>query len=368
MRNLTYTIGFIFSFLVLTTGCEETLLKEQYENTATDNFEFFWSEFDKLYGAFDAKQINWDSLKTIYGININENTSNRQLYDAICGLLNELNDGHADIYAPEFGYYRSWNRRNKSYFSDIKTNSLGHVVNMQSIIKTKYMNQQFKSENYSGWLFFYGTIPYNGHEVGYICIPTFNIADFPNDFIQEAVDSFNTLDAVIIDLRFNGGGTTEAFVSLLNSFVSEKKLYMKSQFRNGPKHNDFTKIDEHWINPHSDGLKKIPVAILMNSFSASSSDHFILGMKTQSNVITVGDTTCGAFSAVYVRVLPNGWKFRLGSQVVYAPDGQIFSDQNGNYLEGIGIAPDYYVSDVWSEVVKGHDLVLEKALSKLTSK
>jgi C-terminal processing protease CtpA/Prc len=140
---------------------------------------------------------------------------------------------------------------------------------------------------------------------------------------------------------------------------------MKSQFRNGHKHTDFTKIEEHWTTPHNDCLRNVPVAVLMNSFSASSSDHFIMGMKTQPNVITVGDTTCGAFSAVYNRVLPNGWKFRMVSQVVYNANGKLLCNENGIYLEGIGIAPDYYVPDSWAPIVNGKDVVLDKALKEL---
>jgi hypothetical protein len=352
----------------LLSSCEEVLLNEKFENTPRDNYELFWDEFDQFYGAFEAKQVNWDSLKVVYGKEINENSGDHQLFKAISGLLNELNDGHADLYSSTNGYYRSWNRRNKSYFSDFKSTDFSHVGQLQSTIRSNYLMGKYKYGNFSNWLFFWGTISYEGRQIGYICIPTFNINDYPNEFIQQAIDSFNQHDAVIFDLRYNGGGKTEAFVNSLNSFASEKKCYMQSQFRDGKKHSDFSKKDEHWINPHTNGLKPIPVAILMNSYSASSSDHFILGMKTQSNVITVGDSTCGAFSAVLERVLPNGWKYRLGAQVVYAPDGSLLTDKNGNYLEGLGIAPDYYVTDQWKAVTKGHDFPLDKALEELNKR
>ena len=143
---------------------------------------------------------------------------------------------------------------------------------------------------------------------------------------------------------------------------------MKSQYRNGTKHDNLTKMDEHWTSPHSNGLNNIPVAILMNSFSASSSDHFILGMKTQSNVISIGDSTCGAFSAVYERVLPNGWKYRLGSQVIYSPCGSFYTTNDGKYIEGHGIAPDFYIQDNWNQIIIGQDVVLNKALEELNRK
>ena len=217
---------FIFAFCTfLFFACEDDLLHENYQsNTITDNYNCFWNEFDQLYGAFDAKKINWDSLKIVYGKELNNNSSDQLLFTAFCGLLNELNDGHADLYSPQFGYFRSWNRRDKSYFNDIKSNDISMVVRLQNLIRSKYLNNRYESEVYSDWQFFWGTIHQQNLKIGYICIPTFNISDYPVDFIQQAIDSFNQQDAVVIDLRFNGGGTTEAFVSSLNSFATEKKL------------------------------------------------------------------------------------------------------------------------------------------------
>ncbi|MBP7507557.1 MAG: hypothetical protein KA807_07045 [Prolixibacteraceae bacterium] len=362
-------INCVFIALIISlAGCEENLLKEKYENTTIDNYELFWSEYDLLYGAFEAKNINWNSLHDVYLDGLDDNSTDLKLFNALSGLLNELNDGHADLTAPGVGYFRSWNRRNKSLFSDLLINDFNNVNFLFSKIKTNYLEGKFKSGEYSDNLFFWGIIPFNSRKIGYIYFPTFSIDDYPSDFIQEAVDSFNMVsDGVIIDLRYNGGGRTEAFVSSLNSFANERKLFMKSKFRNGPSHSDFTKLEEHWTNPHSDCLKKIPVAILMNSYSASSSEHFIIGMKSQSNVITVGDTTCGAFSAVLERVMKNGWKFRLGAQVVYTPEGKLMTDDKGNYLEGIGIKPDYYETDKWRAVMNNNDLPIEKALTVLTS-
>jgi hypothetical protein len=367
MKNVNIYLITVLS-IFLFSACEETLIEEEYINTPLDNYEVFWNEFDRFYGAFEAKNVNWDSLKNVYARGLTDSSTERQLFNAISGLLNELNDGHADLYAPNVGYYRSWNRRNKSYFGDLRNNDYSSITTMQHVIRTNYLDNNFESGIYSNNNFFWGAISYENKKVGYICIPTFSISDYPNEFIQLAVDSFNKLDAVIIDLRFNGGGRTEAFVTSLNSFASEKKCYMKSKFRSGSSHSDFTEIDDHFTNPHSDGLKNKPVAVLMNAYSASSSDHFILGMKSQSYVITVGDTTCGAFSAVLERIMPNGWKFRLGAQVVYGPDGNLLADSRGKYLEGIGIAPDFFVQDQLKEIRKGKDVPLDKALLEIVKK
>jgi carboxyl-terminal processing protease len=313
----------------------------------------------------DAKNLNWDSLKVVYGNSLNESTNNEELFEALTGLLNEINDGHADLLASGIGYFRSWNRRDKSYYQDFNTQDFGIVGEHQAVIRREYLNNQFQSTTVDGWFFFYGSIEKQNKTIGYLCVPTFNLRNFPDAFIQSAVDAFQNLDAVIIDLRFNGGGATEAFVKTLNKFASEQKLFLKSKYRNGPGHGDFSEMLEHHIRPQPNCLKNKPVAILMNSFTASSSEHFILGMKTQKDVITVGDTTCGAFSLVNEKLLPNGWKFRLGGQVLFTPLENLLVDEKGNYLEGIGLSPDYFAPDQWNPLTIGVDMILEKAIDEL---
>lgn len=352
----------ILPLLLTCSSCEENLLREEYGNTPEDVYSAFWSEYNEAYGAFVAKNINWDSLYTAFGSDITEKSNSKELFIALCGLLDALNDGHADLYAPNNGYFRSWNRRDKSYFEDINTRDLSTVGKIQQVIRSEFLDDNYSSIQASGWMFFYGTILTEEGNIGYICIPTFSIDDFPKAFIQEAADAFINANGIIIDLRFNGGGTTEAFVYAMNCFTSEKKMFMQSKLRNGPEHDDFTELYEHRTHPHSDQLKGIPIAILMNSYTASSSEHFILGLKSQHKVFTVGDTSCGAFSSVNERLLPNGWKYRLGAQVVYDVYGDLLTNSQGKYLEGIGIAPDYYVRDHYAQCLRGNDLVLNKAI------
>ena len=351
---------------ILFSGCEKSLLTTEFSDTPVDNFEALWHEFDIGYGAMVAKKLNWDSLKLVYGSKVNNSSSDYELYFAMCGLLHEINDGHTDLKASGIAFFRSWNRRDKSFYVDSYTRSMEDVGKHLKIIRNYYLNNSYASVEAEGWNFFYGTVEVNQKKIGYLYIPTFSLDHFPDAFIQSAVDDFQLLDAVIIDLRFNGGGNTESFVKTLNRFASEPKVFLKSKYRNGPLHNDFSEMFEHRIRPHDDCLKNKPVAILMNSYTASSSEHFILGMRSQKGVITVGDTTCGAFSSVNERLLPNGWCFRIGGQVVYTPEGNLLVDSKGRYLEGIGLSPDYYAPDHWEPLQLHHDVPLDKAIEKLT--
>ncbi len=351
--------------MILVVSCEQVLLQQPYSNTPTGNFKAFTDDFARLYGAFGPKNIDWDSITLHYSQQVNNDMSDAALFAVFCEMLNLINDGHADIYSSVFGHYRSWNRRSTPFFEGRTGNRNSDIAHLQHLIRQQYLGGEFESKDVGGWLFFYGSINHKGKKLGYLCVPTFYLNDFPREFIKKAVQEFNEMDGLVIDLRFNGGGNTDAFVWMMNLMASREKVYMQSAFRNGEAYDDFTQMVAHRVRPHADGLKEMPVVILTNAYTASSSDHFVLGMKTQQQVTIVGDTTCGAFSAVLERILPNGWKFRLGAQVVFNADGEYLSDASGLYLEGIGIAPDHHVIDSWSLVQQGKDPSLDKALTVL---
>ncbi|MFO7370960.1 MAG: S41 family peptidase [Bacteroidales bacterium] len=363
---MKYAVIILMFCNILLAGCEKSLLTTEFSNTPLGNFETLWHEFDIGYGAMAAKSLNWDSLKQVYGSRVTNSSSDNELFGAMCGLLHEINDGHTDLKTSGGSFFRSWNRRDKSFYVDSYTRSMDDVRKHFITVRASYLNNIYTSVEVEGWMFFYGTVYVNQKKIGYINLPSFSLDHFPDSFIQSAVDDFQLLDAVIIDLRFNGGGNTESFVKTLNRFANEPQVFLKSKYRNGPSHNDFSEMFEHRIRPHADCLKNKPIAILMNSYTASSSEHFILGMKSQKGVFTVGDTTCGAFSSVNERLLPNGWCFRIGGQVVYTPEGSLLVDSKGRYLEGIGLTPDFYVPDHWGPLVMHKDLPLDKAIEKLT--
>jgi C-terminal processing protease CtpA/Prc len=105
-----------------------------------------------------------------------------------------------------------------------------------------------------------------------------------------------------------------------------------------------------------------PIVLLVNRFSASSSEHFMLGMQTLPYVTVVGDTTYGALSTVLENVLPNGWQFRTCPQVLCDTFGNYLRDSKGRYPDGVGFCPDVYQPNYYSDILKGHDYMLERAM------
>lgn len=349
--------------MLLLAGCEKDIIKEEFKNDAVGNYNSFWSEFDRYYGAFDAKHVNWDSLKIVYGKNIHEGSSTTELYNALKGLMGSLHDGHAYLYASGIGSFYS--QGSKSYFSDVSIHDVSSIEALQFLIRSKYLNAGYKYVISKEWAFFYGSIKSDSHKIGYICLPTFIDDAYPDQFVKDAALYFKDMDAIIIDIRFNTGVSTEAYLKAMNLFATERKLYMKAKYRTSSNHSDFGSFSDYFTEPTIDYLKGKPIVVLINGQTASSSDRFLLGLKSQPNVISIGDTTRGALSDQVNRIMPNGWQYRFSAQIIYTPEGKLLTNSKGIYLEGVGIPPDFCVEDKKQSLDSDIDEPLGFAIQKL---
>ncbi len=100
------------------------------------------------------------------------------------------------------------------------------------------------------------------------------------------------------------------------------------------------------------------MVVLTRRATFSSGETFVLAMKRNKQVTTVGDSTGGAFSDAVKRELPNGWIYRVSIADVRAADG--------NNYESIGLAPDVLIQNRKEELQTGQDKALEKAIGLLS--
>ena len=92
--------------MILLSSCEKTILNPEYEDNAVDNFECLWQNYDLYYGQFLVRNINWDSLYTVYRGQINEQTGTDELYVVFKNLIRNFHDDHIFIDPTEPGYPR----------------------------------------------------------------------------------------------------------------------------------------------------------------------------------------------------------------------------------------------------------------------
>jgi len=141
-------------------------------------------------------------------------------------------------------------------------------------------------------------------------------------------------DALIVDLRKNGGGDPET-VQLLCSYLFPK---------NAPTHLNslyFRPADEtteFWTQPESvqgPGFADTPVWVLTSRYTFSGAEEFTYNLQTRDRATIVGETTGGGAHPV------NG--FRVGEFVAMIPVGRAINPVTGKNWEGTGVEPDVKV-------------------------
>jgi len=339
----TLTLALVFAGVILLGGCEKTILNPEYENNAVDNFECLWRNYDLNYGQFLVRNINWDSLYTVYRAQINEQSGTDELYGVFEGLIRNFHDDHVFIDPTEPGYPRIESGR-----SDTMKIQTDFSIEQ---IKEHYL---ISHEQYSEHIL-YGMLSGN---IGYIQMDVFGD---PLSFIQTAFDDIlNKLKdtrGLVFDIRKLEGGDDRLAKFIAGRFSAETRLYMTSRKRNGPGHDDFESPVSWYVNPEGSLQYTKPVMLLTGRFTASAGETFTWAMNENANVTQVGDTTLGAFSDIMVMELPNGWYHTV-------PVGD-YRNSAGVNLEGTGIAPDYFARSTKDETIAGIDRGLDKAIELL---
>jgi carboxyl-terminal processing protease len=334
---------FIFILSLLIFGCEKIFFEENIDNTAQNNFEIFWNDFNRYYPFFEIKNINWDLMYDTYKPMVHDQTTDRQLFDIFSEMIRPLKDGHV-ILKSNFGDANSYPMEIfDDYHSDKRISPQNYLASFN-----------INNSNINYW-------NVKNHNIGYMSITTFNLkaetfvfADKSFLIIDEIIQNFKDKDGIIIDIRWNTGGYQPNFETIANRFTDKEVLYAKVKAKNGPGKNDFSDWVDWYIEPKGAIQYHEPVVLLTSRSTGSASEWFVLAMQTLPNVTTVGDTTNGSFSPQIYRELPNGWSYALSTQIVANSELKVF--------EGTGIPPDSVVLNTQSEIDNMKDSMLEKAI------
>ena len=341
MRKLFYTF---FAILLLLS------VKSFAQNDPVSVFNQVWHAYDTLYSGFAVKDIDWDELYKIYRPQINENTSESELFDITTQMLRHLNDNHVQI-AKE-NPKRHFSAGLLGYLiDDIGFDSTINIF-MSLPISKRYFKHDLKTvNNFSyGWL---------QDSIGY-----FHFGEFKNlKATQEAMDTiiqyFSASKAMIIDVRKNMGGDDKIGKLIADYFADKKRMYMITSEKNGAGHNDFGEYHKWFIEPNTSDKYLHTVILLIDNTSFSAAENFALAMREIPNVKLVGDFTAGGFADSEWRTLPCGWNVCIPYS--------LFTDKNGFCWEGIGIPPDYRIKTDPKKPITEKDKLIEFSLELINN-
>lgn len=321
------------------------------------NFEVFAKTFEEHYAYFELNDINWISLYQNLKGKITSKTAEAELYLVLEEMLDSLGDNHGYV-EPTDEVYGLVEKLSQGVENTEQLKEYGDFE-IARLVADHYLEENLtKDSRIVKW----GKMKNN---IGYIQVnamflhANLNLSDSlikKNGFVEtyfeelEKLSDAEQLEAevkgiaavmdkvmndlwttqfMILDVRFNGGGTDDVGLEVLSRFnpkrhqVATKKARLK---------NGFTK-DVHIFLELAEKPYTKPLYILTSQQSASATDFMVMSSLEMRHVKRIGSHTQGAISDALEKRLPNGWYFSLSNEV--------YLDNQGVCYESIGIPVDY---------------------------
>ena len=250
------------------------LLNEtQVDSDPEKNFQILWNEFDRHYVFFQSKNVNWQALYDIYAPQVTNQTDNSELFAILSSMLTHLDDVHVTLTTP-FKNFNSANRRPEG------------TLNLD-FVKSKYLNAGFQITG--NGFFTSGQI---SDAIGYLHIASFSSKNGRAwvEAIDPIVNKFFDHKGLIVDVRDNGGGSSNNVDAIVGRFADEKRVSALIQRRDGSRHSDFGRVKKIYVKPAGNRQFTKPIIVLTDRRVISSGEYFVLAMKRFPYVRTVGDT------------------------------------------------------------------------------
>ncbi|MFT6745882.1 MAG: hypothetical protein ACJAZ2_000220 [Glaciecola sp.] len=329
----------VLFFMILCLGlvsCKKVFFDEEPGVSNADVFNQVWEYTNEKYSFFEFKNIDWDSVKTVYQVKVDGEISKDSLFNVLSDMLYVLRDGHVNLIS-SFDVSRNWN-----WFLD-------YPDNYNSSMLERYY---FKDEQQ-----FMGPFTvFDFGDVGYAHYGSFSSTISENS-MEQLLNKFKGHKGLIIDLRDNGGGAISNVYKMGNYFVSEPTLVGYHRVKNGPGINEFTEFGGLQFTPVKDyPAYSKPVVILTNRKCYSATNMFRTMMGGLPNVTVIGDRTGGGGGVPTYTQLSNGWSLRVSSTQTISLDFVNNED---------GLLPDRRIDMSSIDENNNIDSILEDALSFL---
>ena len=169
--------------------------------------------------------------------------------------------------------------------------------------------------------------------IGYVKLDGFNDATYGGPTAVAAMNFLANADAVIFDLRQNGGGSP-SMIQLITSYLLEEPTHINSFYV-----RESDSIQQFWTAASVSGprMADVDVYVLTSGYTFSAAEEFTYNLKNLKRATIVGETTGGGAHPVGGHVYPNlNVRIRI-------PFGRAINPISGTNWEGTGVTPDIEV-------------------------
>ena len=199
-------------------------------------------------------------------------------------------------------------------------------------------------------------IKQNGKNYGYLRLPTF-YADFSGkggrssaEDVKQELAKFakENVAGVVLDLRYNGGGSLSDAVKMGGLFVPTGPMVQVKEARNAAKALNDTDPAVQYGGP---------LVVMVNKYSASASEILAAAMQDYRRAVVIGSTTYGKGTVQQVLDLDNA--ANAPELAAIKPLGSLkltiqkFYRVNGGSTQFKGVVPDIVLPDALGSYAKG---------------
>lgn len=226
-------------------------------------------------------------------------------------------------------------------------------------------------------------------KIAYLSLNSFSNQKIDSLFVQKLPELYKA-KALIVDLRYNGGGSTNIGTEILKYLTNDTILYgsKNSSRLHIPAFKAWGKftaekdtLNNAWAKKayltyndrfyydfeyEPDTIKLdakrivVPTVLLLGHNTASAAEDFLIYADNQKHMIKMGEKSFGSTGQPFLFDLPGGGSARICTKKDAYPDGREFV--------GYGIKPDVEVKPTLNDYLKKKDPVVDKAVEYLKKK
>ncbi len=198
-----------------------------------------------------------------------------------------------------------------------------------------------------------------GEHIGYFKISYFGTssAEEARTKLRRLIKSHPKMTGMVIDLRNNPGGLLDSAIEVTDLFLDHKRIGYDRTITTAKERN--LKVMQDYKSQTGDMTDNLPLAVVINSGSASGAEIMAAALKDHKRATIVGETSFGKGSIQTVMPLSDETAIKITTGLYYSPAGRV--------VQTHGVTPDVEAPDLVASDASLLDIREHDYLNAITS-